>query len=908
VASCTVCSRPLPGDGSSCVCGEAAGGSATPTGTAPRPSSGGTRRGTRGSSGSGPRAASSGSGPVRFLPGDVLADRFRIVEPLGRGGMGEVYRADDLHLDQPVALKFLPVDLQDDPGRRERLRNEVRLARQVSHPTLCRVYDVGEVDGLLFLSMEYVDGEDLASLQRRIGRLPPSKGLEIARQLCAGLAAAHARGILHRDLKPDNVMLDGQGQVRVTDFGLAALKDSVSGDEVRSGTPAYMSPEQLRGREVTVRSDVYSLGLVLYELFTGRRAFDGRTVAELTRQHEEEAPHQPTALVEDLDPTIESAILRCLEKNPASRPRSALAVAALLPGGDPLAAALAAGETPSPELVAAAGESEGLRARWAAALVAITLVCTVAMPWLVRPLSLLRLVPFEKTPAVLEDRARELLLRIGHVEPGYDSARGFAYDRDYINKVKEQDQSPTRWEWMRTGSPPVAQFWFRDSPRSLVSTQLGGGVYWANPPLVETGMRGVRYDLRGRLLTFYAVPPQKEAPAAAAPATPDWSALFAEAGLDRSRFQPVESSWTPPFYSDVRAAWEGAMPERPEIPLRIEAAGYRGRPVYFRQIAPWTRPERTNPFGLTAAERMAGMAFAVIVLLLVLAAAVLARHNLSLGRGDRTGAVRLARYLFVVGVLAWIVHAQHAFDVFQELELAIRGIGVVLLWSASTWMLYLAIEPYVRRRWPHTLISWTRLLSGRVQDPVVGRDTLIGVAGGALMAVAITLFKLLPAALGGPASPPSEYGLDAFLGARAILADMLLAQLNAALISLALLLMIMVSRIVLRRQWLAIAAALLVLCLPECLASPLPLWLVLPLDMAILLLPTMVLVRFGLLPAIVNFYVTNRLMAYPLTEDLSSWTAGPTLILGAFILALVLWAARAALAGRPLFKGWLPAS
>ncbi|HET9314568.1 MAG TPA: protein kinase, partial [Vicinamibacteria bacterium] len=481
MASCTVCSRPLPADGSSCPCGETRDPSATPTGTAPRDSSG-SRRSTRKSSGSSGRTRPAGSGPVRFLPGDVLADRFRIVEPLGRGGMGEVYRADDLQLDQPVALKFLPADLQDDPSRRERLRNEVKLARQVSHPTLCRVYDVDEADGLMFLTMEYVDGEDLASLQRRIGRLPPSKGLEIARQLCAGLAAAHARGILHRDLKPENIMLDGQGQVRVTDFGLAALNDSVSGDEVRSGTPAYMSPEQLNGREVTVRSDVYSLGLVLYELFTGRRPFEGRTFKDLARQHEEEAPPQPTSLVGDMDPAVEAAILRCLEKTPAARPRSALAVASMLPGGDPLAAALAAGETPSPELVAAAGETEGLRGRSAAALVAVTLVCTALLPWLMRPFSLHRLVPFEKTPAALEDRARELLVRIGYMEPAYDSSTGFAYDRDYMNDVEAKDRSPHRWEGLRSGSPPVVQYWFRDSPRSLVGTDIGGGVYWANPP------------------------------------------------------------------------------------------------------------------------------------------------------------------------------------------------------------------------------------------------------------------------------------------------------------------------------------------------------------------------------------------------------------------------------------------
>jgi serine/threonine-protein kinase len=807
---------------------------------------------------------------VRFLPGDVLADRYRIVEPLGRGGMGEVYRADDLQLDQPVALKFLPAAVQDDPDRRQRLKNEVRLARQVSHPTLCRVYDVGEADGLIFLTMEYVDGEDLASLQRRIGRLPQDKGVEIARQLCAGLAAAHARGILHRDLKPENIMLDGQGQVRVTDFGLAAVKDTVSGDEVRSGTPAYMSPEQLRGHEVTVRSDVYSLGLVLYELFTGRRPYDGRTVRDLTRQHEQESPSQPSALVEDLDPAIESAILRCLEKNPAARPRSALAVAAMMPGGDPLAAALAAGETPSPELVAAAGESEGLRVRWAVALVGATALCVAVLPWLMRPVSLFRLVPFEKKPAVLEDRAHELLLRIGHGEPAYDTARGFAYDRDYMNKVVAQDQSPHRWEGMHSGSPPIVQFWFRDSPRSLVGSELGGAVYWADPPPTETGMRGVRYDMRGRLVTFFAVPPQLETPAASPAAPPDWSPLFAEAGLDREHFKPVEPVWTPPFYSDTRAAWEGVMPDRSDLPLRVEAAGYRGRAVSFRLIAPWTRPERTNPFGFTAAERMAGMAGVALVLSLCLAGALLARRNLSLGRGDRVGAMRLARYLFTVGVLAWLLHAHHVFEVLQEMEVAVRGVALLLLLSGATWMLYLAIEPYVRRAWPHTLISWTRLLSGRLQDPVIGRDMLIGVATGAVMAVAVALLKRLPAALGGPATPPTGYGLDVFLGARVVAADLLMAQLDAALLALVVLLVMMVGRMTLRKQWLAILGASFVLCLPECLAMPLPLWIVLPLDMAILCLPIVVLVRFGLLPAIVNFYVLNRLLAYPLTEDVLS--------------------------------------
>ena len=270
--------------------------------------------------------------------------------------MGEVFRADDLKLGQPVALKFLPPDVDRDPARLTQLHTEVRMARQVSHPNVCRVYDIDEVDGHTFLSMEYVDGEDLGSLLRRIGRFPEDRALEIARQICAGLAAAHERGVVHRDFKPANVMLDGAGKVRITDFGLAGL----AGETIRAGTPAYMAPEQLAGAEVTARSDIYALGLVLYEIFTGQRALDGKNLAELIRRREQTGGiAAPSTIVRDLDPQIERAIMRCLAPDPRHRPGSALAVAASLPGGDPLAAALAAGETPSPEMVAAAGGSRG---------------------------------------------------------------------------------------------------------------------------------------------------------------------------------------------------------------------------------------------------------------------------------------------------------------------------------------------------------------------------------------------------------------------------------------------------------------------------------------------------------------------------------------------------------------------
>ncbi len=317
------------------------------------------------------------AGPI-FAPSDLVNKRYRIIGLLGRGGMGEVYHATDLALGQTVALKFLPEAAARDPGRLAKFHNEVRIARQVTHPNVCRVYDIGEVDGLPYLSMEYLDGEDLASLLRRTGRLPPDQAATIARKLCAGLAAAHAQGVLHRDLKPGNIMIDHRGQVVITDFGLAAMAADAKGADILSGTPAYMAPEQLSGREVSVKSDLYALGLVLYEVFSGRKAFQADTLAELIRLRESGPPACLSSVEPDIDPHAERVIARCLEPDPQKRPASALAVSAALPGGDPLAAAMAADETPAPDLVAAAGERTGMRPVLGLACLAATIAGLVA--------------------------------------------------------------------------------------------------------------------------------------------------------------------------------------------------------------------------------------------------------------------------------------------------------------------------------------------------------------------------------------------------------------------------------------------------------------------------------------------------------------------------------------------------
>jgi serine/threonine protein kinase len=330
----------------------------------------------------------------RFPPGTLLASRYRIVSRLGKGGMGEVFRADDLILGQQVALKFLPEAARSNLNLLTRFYDEVRIARQISHRNVCRVYDIGEVDGQPYLSMEYIDGEDLGSLLRRIGRLPADKATEFARKLCAGVAAAHAQGVLHRDLKPANIMIDARGELRITDFGLAAIAEQLQGAEIRNGTPAYMAPEQLTGKEVSAQSDLYAVGLVLYEMFTGKLPFEASTLAETTRLRAERRITNPSTLVSDLDKSVERAILRCLEGDPKMRPASALALAAMLPGGDPLAAALAEGETPSPETVAAAGSSEGLAPKIAIPALAGIVVGMIALCLALPRLELINLVPW----------------------------------------------------------------------------------------------------------------------------------------------------------------------------------------------------------------------------------------------------------------------------------------------------------------------------------------------------------------------------------------------------------------------------------------------------------------------------------------------------------------------------------
>jgi hypothetical protein len=880
-----------------------------PTGTAPRPRGAESPASPRPT----PRSRSSGSGEARrppngerFAPGDEFAGRYRIVGLVGRGGMGEVYQALDLKLEQTVALKFLPPAVAGDAERIERLYGEVRTARQVSHPAVCRVFDVGEAEGQHFLSMEFVDGENLSSLLRRIGRFPVDKALDVARQVAAGLAAAHEKGVLHRDLKPANVMLDGQGKVRLTDFGLAGLVEDLAGADVRSGTPSYMSPEQLLGREVTVRSDIYSFGLLVYELVTGRRAFDGRGLAELTRRHRDDPVIEPSLIVPDLPPAVERTILACLEKEPKRRPSSALVAAAMLSGRDPLEAVIAAGETPSPELVAAAGESEGLRPRVAAACLGLAVIAVLAVPPLYTPLQIYSRVPVEKSPAALEDRARELLARLGHNERPADEATGLGFDTDYLLWVQKSDRSPRRWDALRTGEPPVARFWYRGSPRPLAPMRPGGPVTWLDPPALVSGMTAVQFDLTGRLVALSVVPPQIEPPPAAA-VSPDWSPLFEAAQLDPTRLREAAPRWTPPFHTDAREAWDGTWPHRPEIALHVEAAAYRGRPVWFRTVSPWTRAEREEPYSTTAAQRTGQAAVLLLFLCLIITGAVFAKRNIRLGRGDRRGAFRLALALAGIDMTSFLIRAHHVTDTTIEITLLARAAGMVMLVAGVIWLFYLALEPYVRKLRPWTLISWARLLSGGFRDAVVGRDVLIGMVWGGLLGLVLLGVQYVPPLLGHAAPIPNADGVDALLGTSKLLSRIVGQPVPSTLLGLGSLLLFLVLRLLTRRD--SVAAALLVIILAASMVvqAEETAWITVPLGVVVYGSYAFILLRFGVLSAIAGAFTVDLALGIPLFTDLGRWTGSATPVVVPLLILIAVAAFRSAIGGHSGLRRYLAA-
>ena len=689
------------------------------------------------SSEEGPAGTSSDGG--EFPPGQVIAGRFRVVSHLGSGGMGDVYRADDLEIGTSVALKFLPFELAGDAVRLARLRNEVRLARQVAHPNVCRVYDIGDADGRPFLCMEFIDGEDLASLLRRIGRLPKDKAIELAREICAGVGAAHELGVVHRDLKPANVMIDGRGRARVADFGLASAVDELGGGrDVMAGTPAYMAPEQLQGSGATKQTDIFSLGLVLYELFTGKRAHDVNSIAGLKERYSSSAPPtSPSDLVEGMDPAAERVIMQCLEFDSENRPASALAVMAALPGGDPLAAMLKAGEMPSPELVAASGRPGTLTPTRALQLGAIIVFGVAISLWAWGVPSFGETIGGILAPEVLTHRADVLLTDLGYEIEKVDSAWGLDIDRSVVSRLGPVSDAE-RLALIRSEAHPVLRFWYRASTTpmapwhaSLPGLYIGNIVTPEDPPLTEAGMALVRLGPRGALLELRVTPGSVRQPSIR---TVDEivSAITVAAGMDTSQIERIEWSGISRMPGESTIAWRAGSGQPEEDRREIVATLAGSRPTWVRIDEAAATPDEER--AARGRDRLSLVFFVFFV-----GGAVVAGLNVRTGRWDRRGAARLAVVAFILCFSSDIISAHHSLSVSEEVRGFFGSVAYGATRALMTWLLYVAIEPFVRKLHPNSLVSWSRLLAGRVSDPAVGRDVLFGLTLFALQGLAFVV-------------------------------------------------------------------------------------------------------------------------------------------------------------------------
>lgn len=816
--------------------------------------------------------------PLILPPGTLLLERYRIVSFLGRGGMGEVYRADDLTLGQSVALKFLPDAVATDESRLARLREEVRQARLVSHRNVCRVHDIATDPGdgvrppRVFVAMEYVDGEDLASLLRRIGRLPFDKGIDVARQLCSALSAVHAEGIIHRDLKPENVMLDGRGRVRLMDFGIAAAIGAAR--DVRSGTPAYMAPEQQAGKEATERSDIYALGLVIHEVLTGRLPGDTPTPRPGTRGSSTRSGSDP----EPLDPATDRIIKRCLAADPAARPKSALAVALALPGGDPLAAAIAAGETPSPELIAAAGEAGGTHPGIALLLVAIAAIATAASLYLNRWTEVINFVSLPKPTAVLKDQARSALASLGYIDAPVDSFAGW-YSNEPAFKVLRESHSLR--ELLDIGDSKRSRtivFWYRESPQRLAPLNNFAIVTLSDPPMLTPRMASYLTDANGRLLSFRVVPPRASAESSLP--EPDWERAFTLAGLNFADFQPITPTLNTRSYVDDHRAWTGVFPDDAETSITIHAGAYAGRVTEFSVLTDAEfQAARAESASAGRDDSPLRWLRTILVFVTVIGGGVLTWRNLRSRRSDSAGATRIALVLSLIAAIGLVLQANRIPSYTMLVFGSAPHVAAALLGGAVFWVFYVALEPYARKVWPSTLIAWARLLSGRVTDPMVGRDVLIALCAGGLLAVLTDLSPLTPILTGEKTTIiPRFTSNDAFLiGPRAVAAGLSVNLLNAVISGSAQILILVLMRLLLRRATLAaIAFSLLIFALFH--ASVGGGYGAIAGAVAMTAILVFVMLRFGLLALILSIFFSSVVASTPVTLAMDTWFAAPALI------------------------------
>ena len=730
--------------------------------------------------------------------------------------------------------------------------------------------------------MQYIDGEDLKSLLRRIGRLSNTKALEISQQLCSGLSAAHAKGVLHRDLKPANIMIDGNGQAHITDFGLATMPSKGQSTADSSGTPAYMAPEQVLKGATSVQSDLYSLGLVLYEVFTGRRAHPQRTLVDLQSMHRNaSAPLKPSDIVDNLPPAVDVAIRRCLDPDPSVRPNSAANLARQLSAGDPLTAAMIADEAPSPELVATYGERGTLSPTIAGSLCAIVLFGLFAILLISGKARSVNLAGFE-SPEVLQRDARSYLEKFGYGTAGFDSAMGFL-GRE-----------------MGHGGESDPAFWYRESPKPLIGTQIpleampanyGTMVNLLDPPWVTPGMLGMKLDpgIGNKLRWFRAIPEQYRF-TETVQTKPQWSRWFDEdvIGFDLDSLTPAKWRHAPLDAFDHSAAWEGQLPGSGEK-IYVEAASFRDRPTWFR-IMKSSEFETPNsiPTPVYEVNRGTGFGLSVTNIITVSLVAFFALRNWRLRRCDRGGAWKIAVVVFAGQVIGWTCLTSHTISP-SEYFLVRDGLKSAIGSAFTAWLVYLALEPFARKHAPNLLVSWSRAIDGRFSDPIVGRDCLIAATVAVVVEMLLNVIQSLPSAQPLGINPLPLGGWSGVIGSGIGGGTAFITWMLIIFTTFVVVLRYSRSRI-LACLFITLGIGLSVAARDANMNFAL-------LYLSVAVLPALATLRFGLL-CLVTFTILDNVLLQPITIDPTSFFFPASTFYVLFVSAAALWGAYISLGNR----------
>jgi serine/threonine-protein kinase len=447
----------------------------------------------------------------------------------------------------------------------------------------------------------------------------------------------------------------------------------------------------------------------------------------------------------------------------------------------------------------------------------------------------------------------------------------------------------------------VLRYWYRQSPRELSPNGFWNNsftpnvVTFSDPPTTLSGMINLRLDPDGRLLFFLAIPPEKEENLQPT-RIPDWAPLFSAAGIDPAQLHSVEPVWDSLAAADTRAAWEGTWPGSGR-PLHIEAAARRGKPVFFAMVGPWTKPERMNPAEQTRAAKTSQIIGLSIALLIFAGSILLAYRNYSRGRGDRQGALRLTSLVFFLEI-AICLFRSHFVATLDTVGLIIFGISTALFVSGFLWVLYIALEPYVRRNWPQTIISWTRFLNWELRDPLVGRDLLFGVLLGILWTFVFTFGSFFLIRTG---AQPQLANSEFLMGFRETIALGLVTIVATIQTTLIFFFLIVLLRVLVRNRWVAGAIFVLLFTVPKVLGSEhlaieVPVWLI------IYGVAAFAVVRFGLIVLAGAVLTVDVLLNIPITGDLSNWYAARALCVILGFVALAAWGFYTSLAGQRLWK------